>query len=112
MRHGRTGLAACNLGAPHQRERHFFVADADSIQRTPEQHEAKSKELVESGTRALGLPLSVAAQWRLKQSKVPPPRSSSSLFFVRPISQGWTGDAFCRTSLLNGRTPIAPNAVR
>jgi hypothetical protein len=30
--------------------------------RTPEQHEAKSKELVESGTRALGLPLSVAAQ--------------------------------------------------
>jgi hypothetical protein len=30
--------------------------------RTPEEHEAKSRELVESGTRALGMPLAVAAQ--------------------------------------------------
>jgi len=30
--------------------------------RTPEQRKAKSKELVESGTRAIGLALSVAAQ--------------------------------------------------
>jgi hypothetical protein len=42
----------------------FFVADTDRIHtsRPPEQHEAKSKELVESGARAVGLPLSVAAQ--------------------------------------------------
>jgi hypothetical protein len=43
MRHGRTGLAACNLGAPHQRERLFFVADADSIQHQPDPGAARGE---------------------------------------------------------------------
>lgn len=74
--------------------------------RTPEEHEAKSRELVVSGTRALGMPLPVAA----KLTSWPTPVARDALYTAAHV-KGDRMDSLIRCAVGSGRAATGSPAA-